>query len=287
MRRDARRGQRQGLLGQREPLGVSRELEREPGQGRARSGLSSAPRAPSQQQRRDVLLDAPSRTGTGRRAAERGRRGAPRCSRRRRTSSASRVACRLRGAEREQQLAVSRSSAPAERACRCAAPPVAARSPPPGQQPVGAAPRRVRKSRLRARRARAAVSWPGPAARCGGDQRLADASVEPRAAHRGQPVVQRRPHQRVRGFRRLTALGPRAARCRHGLLDQPGHEQLRLQRADRLEHVEVERPPDHGTGEHPTHRLPEPRQRPTRDRAHAGPETPPPPAAVSGGRPPR
>ena len=125
----------------------------------------------------------------------------------------------------------------------------------PGEQAVGAAPGRERE-----------VDRPlGPVDRCGqrevvrelgemrielraaaGDQRLAHAAVQPRAAQRREPVVERCAHERVDERVAPDALGVLAQHARgDGLLER--HDELvAAERPDLLQHVEVELAADHG-----------------------------------------
>ena len=104
-----------------------------------------------------------------------------------------------------------------------------------------------------------------------GQDRLAHARVQPRAAQRRQAVVERRPHQRVR---ERVAPDPPVDLLEHLRVDrlvERGDELVAGQRPERLEQPVVDLAPDHRGDLHRlARRRRQPRDPPRRDLAHAG-----------------
>jgi hypothetical protein len=78
-----------------------------------------------------------------------------------------------------------------------------------------------------------------------GEDRLADARVQPRPAQRGEPVVERHPDQRVRERVAPDAAAHLAQDARPHRLVERGDQLVPRERAERLEQAEVELAPDH------------------------------------------
>ena len=216
----SRRASATASVGERQPaVGVARvvELERQPGeQPRAQRRVLAAEQAerllqesPRRPPRRGRAATSGRRTRARRGRAGPGRRAPAR--RRRRRANVARApgdaGALLRRAEREQQLAaqpvVGRARpARARAARRCSGPP-----PPPtpagwsARRPAASAKSTARSGALDRRREREVVrELPevGVELRAAaGDQRLPDPAVQARAAQRGEPVVERRAHERV------------------------------------------------------------------------------------------
>ena len=259
--------ERDRLGGEREPpVGIARvvELEREPGeQPRAQRRVLAAERPERLlQQPGDVLLHAPElrpaagvaerRAAEQRRVAERASAARGRGERRRGARPTPARSCDAPSASSSSQRRRS-SSAPGQLARTQRGAVVPGRLLP-GEQAVRAAARREREvdralgpvdrrgEREVVRELAQVRVELGAAER---DQRLAHAAVQARAAQRGQPVVERRAHQRVAERVAPDALGDLDQHAGGDRLLERGHELVPRQRADLLEHVEVELAPDH------------------------------------------